>query len=137
MPKKYIRPVSEKHKRRMFALCDLVKTWSECPEGRQHACILTIDGKWVVSTGFNGVLESDCLVKSACKAWSKKEMQGNCLAIHAESNAIKNCPISTIGLIAYVSKEPCFDCMKLFREFGITTVYWQEEKRIRGEYAFE
>ncbi len=128
--------VTEKHKKRMFALCDLVKTWSECPEGRQHACVLTIDGKWVVSTGFNGVLDGECPEKD-CKTYTKEKMIDVCMALHAESNAVKNCPIPTKGLIAYVSKQPCADCMELLYEFGIKEVYWQEEKNIRGEYVFK
>lgn len=132
--------ISEKHQNRMFSVCDVIKKWSPCPEGRQHACVLSIMGKWIVATGFNDVKAgTECFVgnRSKCARLNKTQMYQCCNAIHAESNALRNCPIPTTGLYAFVSKKPCHKCMLNLKNFGISEVYWREEGHTQGMKEFK
>lgn len=120
--------VSEKHQERMFDLAHRIKLWSDCPHGRQHACLLALDGKYIVSTGYNGMNKGlFCIQSHACETYSKKTMQEFCMATHAEENALRNLPIvPPYNLVAYVTKKPCTICTAKLKEFGIRSVYWQE-----------
>ena len=119
--------VSLKHQTRMFEIAHHIKYWSGCPQGRQHACILTIAGKYIVATGYNGVPKAQiCLDSSACLVYTPAHMRSVCTAVHAEVNAIKNLQQLQEGIVAFVTKEPCKKCCLTLRENGVHDVYWQE-----------
>lgn len=51
----------------------------------------------------------------------------NCIAIHAEANALLYANRSDcIGAAMYLTREPCRDCTKLIRGARIKTVVWPE-----------
>lgn len=126
--KKIFPSVGKKHLNRMFTICETVKTWSSCPPGRQHACILAVEGKWIVSTGYNGMPPKKvCKIVKTCDGLYREDMYKQCIAIHAEVNAVKNL---LQGMpkkcIAFVSKKPCIICMGFLKEKGVHEVYWRE-----------
>ncbi len=49
----------DKWRARMINLAYSIRDWSYCEVGMRHACILAIEGKYVVSTGFNGPNKKD------------------------------------------------------------------------------
>jgi deoxycytidylate deaminase len=123
--------VSKKHQIRMFDLAHRIKRWSDCPNGRQHACVLALDGKYIRSTGYNG-LKAQCPHETQCATYTRGHMRKVCCAQHAEVNAIDNLfQIDPKNLVAFVTKEPCIICTERLCEAGITTMYWQERKNGR------
>lgn len=126
--KKIYPSVSKKHKERMFSLCEVVKTWSSCPTGRQHACVLTLEGKFVLATGYNGLVPGKtCKILATCDGLYRHDMYKHCKAVHAEVNALANLlqPVPE-RCIAFVSKKPCALCMQSLKDAGIFEVYWRE-----------
>src|SRR5947207_1791980 len=75
--------IRQKYKDRMLQLAFVVSGWSPEREGQRHGCVLAIDGKYIVSTGFNG----------ADRYWSDDGCGGTCChapVVHAEVNALLN-----------------------------------------------
>lgn len=120
--------VTKKHQVRMFSLCETIKKWSICPSGRQHACVLTLEGKFVLATGYNGVPPGmKCNIQKRCDGMYREDMYKICKATHAEVNALKNmlC-VMPKRCIAFVSKKPCISCMQFLKDAGVHEVYWRE-----------
>jgi len=129
----------EKWRPRMIALAHTIKSWSSCVEGKQHGCVLAIDGKYIVSTGFNGVhrlrqfpncvasaeLDYKCEIKrDGCEINPKK-----CDAIHAEVNAVINAARVGANLArcwAYMTKQPCKPCRSVLINAGLKVIAWEE-----------
>lgn len=122
--------VSTKHKERMYALLAIIQKWSDCPEGRQHACLIAIKGKYVVGTGYNGSF-TPCAFADKCFELPKETMLDVCRATHAEVNACYNLFMDfkhREDVVAFVTKRPCVACLKALREHNIRHVYWREMK---------
>lgn len=103
-----------------------VSTRADCRRSRVGAVI--VKDHRIVSTGYNGSPAGDksCLA-GECPRGLLTGDQGsdysNCLAIHAEANALvyanrSDCENATL----YVTREPCTDCAKLIRASGIKRV---------------
>lgn len=92
---------------------------------RGVACILTDSKGRVLSTGYNGVAagEPHCNRQdpvdkehhNKCSEFNFGQGQGLeiCKAIHAEQNALLQCPSVDDISVAYVSCTPCIHCVKL------------------------
>ena len=111
---------------RMLEVATTVSSWSPCVSGKTHACVLAIDGKYIISTGVNGpnhkVNVPNCM-SGECGH------QVHCNAIHAEVNAVINA--ARVGAeitkcIAYCTKQPCEMCRSVLINAGIRKVYWAE-----------
>jgi len=127
----------------MITLAHTIKTWSSCIEGKQHGCVLAVDGKYIVSTGFNGIhrlqiTPPNCLytcitqtkgkIKDGCESMPEK-----CDAIHAEINAITNAARIGADLTrcwAYITKQPCEKCRSVLINSGIVLITWDEPYRL-------
>jgi dCMP deaminase len=60
----------------------------------------------------------------------------NCVAIHAEANALIHCDRSDLqGATVYVTREPCFDCDKLLQGAGVHAVVWPDDKAAKAAAA--
>ena len=114
-----------KYKERFLRLAQEVASWSSCPKGRQHGCVLAVDGKYICSTGYNGLSSNEyCIHKSKCKVICPKSI---CPAIHAEVNAIINAARLGVKLsdcVAYCTKKPCENCKRVLTNAGITNIHW-------------
>ena len=123
--------IKPKHVRRMLDVAHVIKRWSACPSGRQHACVLADAGKYIVSTGYNG-LTAPCRHEKVCNTLCKTDMQTKCKATHAEVNAVRNLHRIPLGLIiAFVTKRPCINCEESLRAAGVARVYWEEIDHLR------
>ncbi len=112
--------------RRMILMAMAVSTWSKCPLGRRHGCILALDGKYIISTGYNGLAKNENVNTPECQRDKDKscriDYMGNCPAIHAEQNAIINANLAKVNMsecVAYVTKQPCQMCMRFLQNSGI------------------
>jgi deoxycytidylate deaminase len=117
--------VFNRHACRMLNVALEVSSWSSSPAGRQHGCVLAVDGKYVVATGYNGPPrgEGKCECEGKTKVWCAK----NCKAIHAEVNAI--CNAAYVGARvrdcwAFATKKPCDGCRGALKNTGIHGVVW-------------
>jgi len=112
---------------RMMGLARQVSTWSSCPPGRQHACVLAEDGRFVISTGYNGPLPGDS--KCHCTGMPTEYCKANCKAVHAEVNALRNMPqghMISRPLVAYVTKRPCQACFQALFDGGVDELCFAE-----------
>lgn len=123
--------VSLKHQERMFGIAHRIKFWSDCPQGRQHACVLAVEGKYIISTGYNGAPSGcQCLHSISCATYTRANMRRVCKATHAEANAVNNLykctPYTPKNVIAFITKKPCKICLCELRLAQVSAVYWQE-----------
>lgn len=132
----------KKWRPRMIALAHTVKKWSSCVDGKQHGCVLAVDGKYIVSTGFNGVhrlkviphcMRVTCTYEQFGKVEDGCELfPVDCDAVHAEINAIINAArvgASISKCWAYLTKQPCEPCRSALINAGIQVIVWDEEYR--------
>jgi len=115
------------HVDRMQRFAAEVASWSNCPIGRKHACILTLEGKYIISTGYNGTAtkEPECVCEGKRKGWCME----NCVAVHAEVNALANAArigVSVLDSIAYVTKAPCLPCRAALKNSGVHVIIWDQ-----------
>jgi len=107
----------------MIAVAREIALLSKCGEGRQHACVLAVEGAYIVSTGYNGPAHK----MEHCNTCNYTP-SSICPAIHAEENAIINLARNggggTVGknMVAYITKKPCKKCLEILFNAGITTL---------------
>lgn len=83
---------------------------------RQVGAVLVNSQYNILSTGYNGVVSgsNDCNGKPCVRANSPSGLNlDSCLAVHAEANALLQCPNTLDIHTAYVTASPCFNCIKL------------------------
>jgi dCMP deaminase len=117
--------MDNKYIERMLMVAGVVAGWSTCPPGRQHGCVLAVDGKYIVSTGYNGT--SSGMPHCPCEGKPKPFCEANCEAVHAEVNAVINAARVGAQLercVAYVTKEPCVGCWHVLHNAGIWEVHY-------------
>lgn len=96
---------------------------------RQHMAIILDEMGFVAGVGYNGVPSgfTHC-IDGGCPRLSANSEPGSsyedCLAIHAEQNAIMNATsrVSRLYGTMYVTGEPCFTCAKLICNSGVYRV---------------
>lgn len=106
------RPDSDEY---FLAIAQVVSTRATCAR-RRVGCVLTNDHKHIIATGYNGVAQSrpHC-IDAPCKGASAASGTGLdlCEAIHAEQNALLQCPeVQSIDTV-YCTHSPCLHCIKL------------------------
>lgn len=97
---------------------------------RQVGCVIVGTDHRVISTGYNGSEPGgpSCLAGECPRGVSVPvgtpggEDYSNCIAIHAEANALLFARTSCVGATAYVVTAPCDGCAKLLRGAGVTRV---------------
>jgi dCMP deaminase len=102
---------------RFYQVAATVATWSKDPDVKVGALILSPDGRQV-SWGFNGFPSG---IEDTEERLADKE-QKNKLMLHAEVNALANCPFPTQGCTLIVTRACCRNCALQIIAAGITTV---------------
>lgn len=119
-------------------VADVVATRADCTRRRCAAVI--VKNKRIVSTGYNGspagdersCLEGDCPRGRHAIEDLPGYQQGNndyaqCIAIHAEANAIAYANRSDCeGATIFMTGPPCDMCGKLIKAAGIVRAIWRE-----------
>lgn len=95
---------------------------SKDPSTKVGAVIVTKNNKQC-SVGYNGPpsgfddTEAD---------WNDRSIKYE-MVIHAEENAILNCPFPKEGCKIYVTHRPCHKCMIRIMQVGIRELYWRND----------
>lgn len=122
-----IAHIRSKYRDRMLYVSFTVSGWSPEPEGQRHGCVLAVDGKFLVATGFNG----------PNRYW-RWPSPGPTI-VHAEVNAIINARQVGVGLsrcVAYTTKKPCPDCQIALEDAGVVACFWmQDVGEDRGQWV--
>ncbi|MFN2593839.1 MAG: cytidine/deoxycytidylate deaminase family protein [Actinomycetota bacterium] len=94
---------------------------------RTHGAVI-VKNRRICSTGYNGPPSGHAHCdEGACPRAQSDAASGwghdNCIAIHAEANAILySSPEERDGASIYITGVPCFTCSKLIANSGITEV---------------
>ena len=119
---------------RFLELAGQVATWSSRPDGRQHGCVLAVDGRFIVSTGYNGT--ASCEQRCGCDMKSEDYcLKYLCPVVHAEINAIVNAAKVNAPLercVAYLTKAPCLSCRAALKNAGVVAIVWSEGNQQTG-----
>ena len=109
----------DKWHNRFMELARLVASWSRDPSSQVGACI--VDGKRIVSLGFNGFPSGvdDNELLYADRATKLRRTQ------HAEANAMTFAKRDLSGCTLYVTHFPCCQCAGRIIQEGIKTVVCQ------------
>lgn len=108
------------------------ETFRTCARAAYYAVIVDRSGR-VVGTGYNGVPSgmTHCLDGGCPRASSdcpSRSEYGNCLAVHAEANALLYSDYTARqGGTLYVNGVPCWDCAKLIVASRIGRVVWSDD----------
>jgi len=107
-------------------------------KSRQVGAVTVDIGHYVLSTGYNGPAKgtNEC---DPCKRLGIPSGQGleNCMAVHAEQNALLQCPDTRIIDTIYVSTAPCLTCVKLLLNTGCKRIVYVDEYETEGKELWE
>jgi dCMP deaminase len=101
---------------------------------RRVGCTIVKD-KQILSTGYNGSVPGDVhCIDGGCPRFEAKkrgevtsgERLADCIAVHAEQNALIQIGMQARGAELYTTTYPCFLCAKMIVRAGIRTVYYVE-----------
>lgn len=109
-----------------------VSSWSSCLS-RNVGCVIT-NGNRIIATGYNGAPAGvkNCKERGYCrrKDAERGTALDNCLATHAEQNALIQAAkqgVSVDGGVLYCTTRPCTTCAKLIINSGIKRVLYSED----------
>lgn len=102
-------------------IAQIVAHLSKDPSTKVGAAIVTPDNRQC-SIGYNGFPKG---VEEFETRWERPEKYD--WVVHAELNAITNCPFDTKGCYMYVTHQPCHRCLASIVNAGITKVFYGEE----------
>lgn len=83
----------------------------------QHGCVITDKQHRILGVGYNGFPKG---MNDAILPTSRPEKYK--WMIHAERNALSNCVIRPDGATAYITGQPCNDCIMALWQEGITDI---------------
>ena len=109
-----------------------VSARSDCERDRVGAVV--VKDRRVRATGYNGAPAGKPGCISCPRRLSGVEPgsdYGNCVAIHAEANALLYCDREDlIGATLYITRAPCYACSKLIDGAGIARVIYPKDESI-------
>lgn len=109
-------------------VAQVIAVRSQCARARVGCVLVTADQR-VNATGYNGQPRGLDLT-GRCDSWCPRAQAGDtssdygeCVAIHAEANALVRADFSQLsGGTAYVTGATCKDCAKLLANAGLARV---------------
>lgn len=124
----YENTIIKPHEQKWLQACDaLAPIFSTCSK-RQYFAVIIGSNKRLISQGYNGSPPGarHC-TQGACPRAQENSPSGsiydNCIATHAEANAIMWAdPIARQGATIVINGSPCYSCAKLIANSGITRV---------------
>ena len=100
---------------------------SDCERDKVGAVVVGKDRR-IRATGYNGApagMEGCSTCPRRTSDVAPGSCYSNCVAIHAELNALLYCDRNDLpGAILYITREPCYGCLKAIRAAGIALVRW-------------
>lgn len=102
--------------------------FSTCAK-KQYAAVLIDANNHVVGVGYNGGPSGFTHCKDGgCPRLKENSEAGsnydNCIAIHAEQNALLHCDYSSSPRKMFVNGPPCFTCAKMIANSTVKDVYY-------------
>lgn len=121
-----MRPSKDQH---YICMAELTSQRATCAR-RKVGCVLVDDRGDLLSNGYNGVARGQVHCTSEnCKGATCPSGQGldMCEAIHAEANALLQCPNIYRIHTAYVTTAPCVHCIKLLMNTSCQRIVFKED----------
>lgn len=87
---------------------------SKDPKTKVGSLIVTPDTRQI-SSGYNGFASG---IEETQERWTSPRKHD--YVIHAEENAVVNCPFDTKGCWVYVSFQPCHKCLSILRNANVS-----------------
>lgn len=115
-----------------LAIAKAVSVRADCRRA-QHGAVIVDRAHRIISTGYNGGPPGgpSCLAGECPRGMlSSDELAhltpdySNCIALHAEMNAIAYAGRDTRGATIYVTGKPCDMCAKMIRAAGIERIVY-------------
>lgn len=108
-------------------MLDLIASRGTCIR-RKVAAIITDQKGHILSTGYNGVPSGvlHCIGNPCPGVVDKPGDSSNCMAIHAEQNALLQCQNLDKAYFMYCSCTPCFTCAKMIANTNIKMIVCKE-----------
>lgn len=97
---------------------------------RKVGCVLVNSRNQILSTGYNGKASgiTNCSIDPCEGAYSPSGTNlDKCQAIHAETNALLQCPNVYEIAKAYVTVSPCITCVKMFLNTGCQEIIFLDD----------
>jgi dCMP deaminase len=112
----------------MMALALVAQHQTTCIR-RGVGCVLVDERNHVLSIGYNGVAAKmpHCNEGHPCVGCDLPPGQDSCEAVHAEVNAVLQCPDPWKITTAYVTLSPCKSCVKILLNTGCQRIVFREE----------
>ena len=127
-------PMSVKDKKWLSVCVNSGPLFSTCCKGQYFAVVVSKDGK-LLSEGWNGVPSGEvhCNQGGCERAMVMAEANSsymNCMAQHAEINAIQNVAKEDLkGSTLYVNGTPCHECVRAIVHSGISRVVFIPQEK--------
>lgn len=123
--------ISRKDTQYMQLCISASKIFSTCAK-RKYAAVLIDDMGHIVGMGYNGGPRASIHCEDGgCPRLFENSENGsnydNCIAVHAEANALLHSDYSARAKKIYVNGPPCFSCAKLIANSTIHTVYYMPD----------
>ncbi len=113
----------------MMAMAVTVSLRATCVR-RKVGCILVDKYRRIVATGHNGVARGHqhCNIHPCPGAQAQSGSQlEDCLAIHAEQNALMHCADISMLEFAFCTTEPCAHCLKMFCNTSVRRIFYMDK----------
>lgn len=100
---------------------------------KQVGAIIVGAKKEILSTGYNGAPTklAHCIDTKLCH----KEAKRNCIAVHAEANALIKAGSKAEGSTIYITHSPCLECTKLIINSRIKRIVAYEKYSKHDDYS--
>lgn len=119
--------VSKKDIQYMELCAQTARIFSTCAK-KKYAAVLVDQHGHIVGMGYNGGPKGHIHCEDGgCPRLADNSPSGssydNCIAIHAEANALLHCNYTSMPEKIYVNGPPCFSCAKLLVNSTVKAVY--------------
>lgn len=100
---------------------------------RRSVGAILVKDKRIIATGFNGQVSGTEHCKTCYRLENNipsGQMSEKCFAVHAEQNVLTQCAlqgISSKDTKLYCTHKPCFTCLKMLLNAGITSILFLED----------
>jgi dCMP deaminase len=124
-----------KNKQYMKLCISTSQIFSTCGK-KKYAAVLVDKSNHIVGIGYNGGPRGfDHCEDGGCPRFIEMSENGsnydNCIAIHAEANALLHSDYSSQAYMIYVNGPPCFSCAKLIANSTIEHVYYLNDNNYK------
>ena len=120
-------------------VADAAAMRSTCVKKAVGCVLVDVRGK-ILATGYNGppsCFRNCCdLEKPYCENKDVSENNYiNCIAVHAEQNALMQCADVSKIEAAYVTLLPCFQCLKMLLNTKVRTIVFKGDQKEVSKYT--